>query len=170
MILKTFTKPTNVLIIGSYIERFNPSMVTDDFTTFITRIGNKEIDTESDGFFNILTEDEFSSFLINDKIKHPYEDGRIYDDCCKILLKNYIGTIEAKVFDYDDETIEYEIPDMSEILYSVTKANDLEDSPNFVLIVNETDYKEFNPDEFKEYCDIIKISYNREKTIDEILK
>ena len=174
MIIKTFTKPTNVLIIGAYLEGYESNMITDDFISFTTRIGNKDIDTESDGFFNILTEEEFCSFLFNDKIENPYEDGGIYEDCSKILLKNYIGNIEAKAFDCDNETIEYEIPDMSEIFRSVTHENNLKDHPNFVLVCNNTDYKEFiydeDKDEFQEYCDIIKITHNREKKIDEILK
>jgi|APCry1669192269_1035402.scaffolds.fasta_scaffold05913_4 hypothetical protein len=170
MILKTFTEPTNVLIIGAYIEGYDSSMITDDFTSFTTRIGNNEIESESDGFFTILTEDDFYNFLTNEKVENPYEDGGIYEDSFKILLKNYVGNIEAKVFDYDDQTIEYEILDTNEIIYSITSANDLEDSPNFFLISDNSEYKEFDSEEFEEYCKITIISHNREKKINEILK
>ena len=87
MILRTFAKPTNVIILGTNIRKYTTGFITNKLDITLVN-GNKETSMLTDGGFTILTEEEFFEydFYIN-PYENPYEDF--------LLLHDYIGVIES---------------------------------------------------------------------------
>ena len=98
MIIKTFTEPQDIIIIGNYIKKNNEYwgdfLITDDYQSIGVYVGTKWYNLETDGFVNILTRDEF------DKQRGDFEE--VHEKF--FLLPNFKGDITlATLIDKDGQ-------------------------------------------------------------------
>lgn len=87
MIVKTFTEPTDVIIVGHHMMRNNDYwgdfLITDDYHSISVYADKKCHRLETDGFVNIITKDEF------------YEHAQDFEEVSEkfFLLPNFKGDI-----------------------------------------------------------------------------
>lgn len=166
MILSKFSKPTNIIIIGSHMDGYGKEFgLTDDYSGFDLKIGNKEFGIESDGFFTILTEEELYRFIVDKNFLNKDIDDytEIYDEADVFLIKNFIGNIEGKLLDTNGSELDFSNCDY---IYHMVE-NDGEFS---VLLPENTEYENLEYSGFLNYCNIVNTIYSREEKINKILK
>lgn len=160
MIIKNYTTPTDILIIGTDISGFNTGMITDDYTCLEIKMGKKTHYIETDGFFSILTMEEFITSMKDLENENIYENNTSLE---VLLVKNYIGDINAKVL---DENLKEHKFDLSEIMFSIEDYN-ADSDYDFFLNLEKSEYTYFYEEKpFTEYIDYII----REKKINDLLK
>lgn len=88
MILKTFSEPTNVIILGTNLGKYTNGFITNKVDMIVSS-DDVEYTMCTDGGFTILTEEEFFEY---DYYIDDY-DNNLYEDY--LLLKNYVGDIKS---------------------------------------------------------------------------
>ena len=84
MILKTLDIPTNIIILGTNLgKEYTSGFITNELDISLLN-GSKISLMCTDGGFTILTEEEFLSFIINEKFLEesddPYEEPKIDEE------------------------------------------------------------------------------------------
>ena len=169
MIISTFSEPTNIVIIGCHMDGYGEGFgLTDDYSGFDIKIGNKEFGIESDGFFTILTEKELYQYIVDknflsDESEDDDYSSEIYDEAGVFLIKNYKGPIKGTLLDDNGKELDFS---NSDYIYHIDGNNG-----EFVVSVPiHTEYEDLEYGGFVKYCKVLKTIYDREIKINEILK
>lgn len=96
ILIKNFTEPTNVYIVGEDFKNLPETFsITDDYHSCAISNGFEKRYIDTDGFVFIYSEEEFN----NNKhlIEYPSQEY--------VLLKNFVGEIHVKVVDSDSNNI-----------------------------------------------------------------
>ncbi len=94
MKLRTIETPTDIYIVGTYLDERRDLQVTDDYSGFGVHSGDVEIaSVECDGFGLVLTAEEM--------IQHREELEENNDDCGIFLIQNFQGDINIGITNED---------------------------------------------------------------------
>lgn len=98
VILKKFTEPTDIFILGCGSVPNHPEIfsTTDDYDMIDVKIGDKTIYLDIDGYCTILTRSELES------VKEQFKESETFyacESCEGVLVKNFVGEIELRTFD-----------------------------------------------------------------------
>lgn len=133
-LFKSFTEPTDLIIIGTAIDGFPSFSLTDDYQSLWLRHKNTEgygTCIETDGYVTLMTLDEFK--------RHDFDDEDIKEndtDDYFVWVKNFTGNVNVSITEegtYNDITPEdLDLDDY--VMYQVPEDKELED----VAIVFDT--------------------------------
>lgn len=157
--IRTFTEPTDLVIIGSDNDGYRDIELTDDYFSFQLRVNGDVVENlESEGFLTILTIPEYKQWY-STQLSLGELDGD--DDKDSIFIQNYVGSIgiglqddeEGYITDFDETSYIYhqdrfeEYPDFfinlnGDVRYQVLEGHDLNKVVSYVRDNRITDILE----------------------------
>jgi len=118
-IIKEVKEPTTLIICGQWLEGVEPSlMITDDESQIdIRRFDGKTTSLTTFGFVNILTVEEFNTFINSEHYKSNCDDDFGNDEHFYVVLKDYVGTIGVTGAMRGHENEDFDKWDLDEYFY-----------------------------------------------------
>lgn len=161
MIIKTFEKETDIVIIGCSLDGDSDLMITDDYSGMTLNIGDKSVNIESTGFVSIVTAET--------AIQNMETFQEEYGDADVILLENFKGDI---ILSYQGKPLTADI-DLNDYIchQEVVDSNGDEiDTYELDLSVPAMPYKTSSVDDMESLLAGVKLKLNRDKNIDVVIK
>ncbi len=116
MILKTYSAPTNLFVLGANITKKKEDeelcvFITDDYCSGLVAVNNDNaIHIETEGSLLVVTKEQL------DKAISEFEDIESSEEMGVVELSNFIGDIYVQLLDEDGKDCLKENPDLSEHL------------------------------------------------------
>lgn len=148
-IIKEVKESTTLIITGQWIEGREPSlMITDDESQIdIRRFDGKTTSLTTLGFVNILTVEEFNTFINSEHYKLHCDDDFGNDENFYVVLKDYVGIIGATGAMWGHENENFDNWDLDEYFYH----QELGDLYPIIGVTGEYDFKGMTVQEVKDF-------------------